>query len=149
MHTRIVSLGLATLLCCGLSGCATIATRKADLAKAPKGVRVYPPKVYLMVDANERKTTLAFLPDYTRAYDVLPVSIFAKQDFEIEFSDGQLKSLTANQDTTAIISLLKEGATLAAKAAGVGVSSSTINGTFGLETGVYCLGDDGTFRKSP
>jgi hypothetical protein len=149
MQHPLLSCALAALVCCGLTGCATLVTRQADLAKAPKGVRVYPPKVYLMVDAAEKKSTLAFLPDFARAYDVKPVSVFAKQDFEIEFSEGQLKSVTANQDTTAILSLFKEGANLAAKAAGVGVSSSTINGTFGLDSGVYALGDDGAFRKLP
>ena len=53
------------------------------------------------------------------------------------------------QKTGFILSLFKEGANLAAKAAGVGVSSSTINGTFGLDSGVYALGDDGAFRKLP
>ncbi len=146
--TRLTAPTLLALGTCLLSGCATLVTRKADLAAAPAGVRVYPPKVYLLVDAAERKSTLAFLPDYTRAYDVLPFSFLAKQDFKIEFDEGQLKALAANQDTTALVSLLKEGASLAAQAAGVGASSATIAGTFGLPSGIYILDDDGTFRPT-
>jgi len=145
---KLLTLSLVALSCGLLSGCATLVTRKADLAKAPHGVRVYPPKVYLMVDALQLKTTLVFLPDYARAYDVKPRTFLAKQDFKVELDEGQLKSLTASEDTTAIISLFKETASLAAKAAGAGVSSSTINGTFGLTTGIYCLDDDGVFRAT-
>ncbi len=130
-----------------LTGCATVVTHKADLAKRPDGVRVYPPKVYLMVDTTERKSTLAYLPDYSRAYDVKPVTVLAKQDFKIELDEGQLKALTSDEDTTALLSFIKDSAALAAKAAGMGVSSSVINGTFGLESGIYCLSDDGAFRR--
>jgi len=130
-----------------LAGCASVVTHKANLAEPPDGVRVYPPKVYLMVDTVEKKTTLAYLPDYGRAYDVKPVTILAKQDFKIELDEGQLKTLTSNQDTTTLLSFLKESAALAAKAAGAGVSSTVINGTFGLESGIYLLDDDGAFRR--
>lgn len=129
------------------TGCATVVTNKADLNDAPKGVRIYPPKVCLLVDTTVQKTTIAYLPDYTRAYDIKPLTILAKQDFKIETDEGQLKALTANQDTTAMLTFLKEAAALAAKSAGVAVSSTVINGTFGLESGIYQLGDDGIFRK--
>ena len=129
------------------TGCATVVTKKAKLNEAPKGVRIYPPKVYLLVDTVEKKTTIAYLPDYSRAYDLKPLTIFAKQDFKIETDEGQLKALTTNQDTTAMLTFLKEAAALAAKAAGYAVSSKVINGTFGLESGIYQLGDDGVFRK--
>jgi uncharacterized protein YceK len=129
------------------TGCATVVTKKANLNEAPKGVRIYPPKVYLLVDTAEKKTTIAYLPDYSRAYDLKPLTIFAKQDFKIETDEGQLKALTTNQDTTAMLTFLKEAAALAAKSAGVAVSSTVINGTFGLESGIYQLGDDGVFRK--
>src|SRR5206468_3210193 len=79
---RIITLGVTSLSFALFASCATVLTQKADLAKKPNGVRVYPPKVYLMVDTVEKKTTLAYLPDYSRAYDVLPVTIFAKQDFK-------------------------------------------------------------------
>lgn len=129
------------------TGCATVVTNKANLNEAPQGVRIYPPKVYLLVDTAKGKTTIAYLPDYRRAYDLKPLTIFAKQDFKIETDGGQLTALTTNQDTTAMLTFLKEAAELAAKAAGYAVSSTVINGTFGLESGIYQLGDDGVFRK--
>lgn len=138
----------ASLLAAALaSGCATVVTSKADLNRPPEGVRIYPPLVVLLVDAAEKKTTIAYLPDYSRAYDVKPRTLLAKQEFKIETDEGQLKSLTATQDTTAILSFIKENAALAAKAAGVAASSSVINGSFGLESGIYRLGDDGVFRR--
>ncbi|MDI1279425.1 hypothetical protein [Methylobacter sp.] len=142
---RIITLCLSAIFVGLFSGCATVVTNDADLAKTPNGVRIYPPKVYLMVDTTEKKTTLAYLPDYSRAYDVKPLTILAKQDFKIEVEEGQLKSLASNQDTTAILSFVKEAATLAAKAAGVAVSSTVINGTFGLDSGIYQLSDEGVF----
>lgn len=144
---RTAEYGLLCIICVLLVGCATIVTEKADLTKQPDGIRVYPPKVYLLVDTKAEKTTLVYVPDYSRAYDVKPLTILAKHDFKIEVEEGQVKTLTSNQDTTAFLSLIKEGATLAAKGAGVGVSSSVINGTFGLETGIYRLDDDGVFRR--
>ena len=65
------------------TGCATVVTKEAKLNEAPYGVRIYPPKVYLLVDTVEKKTTIAYLPDYSRAYDLKPLTIFAKQDFKI------------------------------------------------------------------
>ena len=132
-----------------MGGCATVITEKADLSSEPNGVRIYPPKVYLMVDENagstgKGQTTLAYLPDFGKAYDVKPLTIFSKQDFKIELDEGQLKSLTSNQDTTSILTFFQGAAQLAAKAAGVGVSAQIINGTFGLTSGIYVLEDDGT-----
>ncbi|MDO8334800.1 MAG: hypothetical protein Q7T35_09050 [Nitrosomonas sp.] len=130
-----------------LTGCATIITEKADLTKAPSGVRIYPQIVYLAVDTQEKKSTLMYLPDNARAYDIKPLTILAKQDFKIEVEEGQLKSLTSNQDTTAFLTFLKEAAQMAAKAAGAPVSATVINGTFGLASGLYKLGDDGHFSQ--
>ena len=138
---------ICVILCAVAAGCASVVTNRANLDSAPDGVRLYPPKVYLLVDASEKKTTIAYLPDYKRAYDVKPRTILAKQDFKIEMEDGQLKSFLANQDTTAALTFFSSGATLGAKAAGVAVSATVINGTFGLESGIYQLGDDGVFRK--
>lgn len=132
------------------TGCATIITEKADLAKAPNGVRIFSQLVYLAVDEQEKKSTLMYLPDNTRAYDIKPLTFLAKQDFKVEVEEGQLKSLLSNQDTTAFLTFLKEAAQMAAKAAGAPVSATVINGTFGLKSGLYRLGDDGLFsRVSP
>jgi len=147
MKNSLKALVLVLVLTAG--GCASVCTKKADLSAPPRGVRIYPPAIYLMVDATEKKTTIAYMPDYNRAYDVRPVTILAKQDFKVELDDGQLKSFQANQDTTAFLSFLKEAGALAAKAAGVGVSSTAINGTFGLASGIYRLNDRGVFEKVP
>jgi uncharacterized protein YceK len=138
------------LLVISLSGCATIVTRQADLSKAPKGVRIYPPQVCLLVDAHanggEGATIIVYLPDLDRAYDVRPLTVLAKQDFKVELDEGQLKTLTSNQDTTAFLAFMREAAQLAAKAAGLGVSASApLKGAFGFAPGVHCLSDDGTF----
>ncbi|WP_161493784.1 hypothetical protein [Nitrosospira lacus] len=142
-----LSIMVTTMLACLTLGCATIVTEKAELGSKPSGVRIYPPKVYLLVDTTANASTLVYAPDYQRAYDVKPLTILAKQDFKIETDEGQLKSLVSNQDTTAILTFFQSAGDLAAKAAGVAVSASTINGTFGLESGIYLLGDDGIFQK--
>jgi hypothetical protein len=127
-----------------LTGCATFLTRDvADLGTPPKGVRIYPPRVCLLVGKSSAK--LVSLPDFRRAYDVRPLTILAKQDFKVELSDGQLTALTSNQDTTAFLSFLGQAAKTAAEAAG-GVSSSEIPGDIGIERGIYCFGDAGTLE---
>lgn len=143
----IIRVVICAILCAVATGCASVITNRANLDSAPDGVRIYPPKVYLLVDDVEKKTTIAYFPDYKRAYDVRPRTILAKQDFKVEMDDGQLKSFLANQDTTAALTFFSSAATLAAKAAGVGVSATVFNGTFGLQSGIYQLGDDGVFRK--
>lgn len=143
---RGLLLGIAANVLWTPLGCAGFVVRAANLQEAPRGVRIFPPRVCLFVDGGEQKTTLAYLPDFRRAYDVRPITILAKQDFKIELDEGQLKALTSNQDPTSFVSLLKEGATLTAKAAGVGVSAQVLSGTFNLATGVHCMGDDGEFH---
>ncbi len=91
---------------------------------------VYPPKVYLLVDTAEFESTLVYAPDYQRAYDVKPLTIFAKRVFKVETDEGQLKSLVANQDTTALLIFIQGAGSCAAKAAGVAISTTTIAGTF-------------------
>lgn len=144
---RVITINILCIISILFFGCATIVTKKADLAKKPKGIRIYPPSVYLFVDEAEKKSTLAYAPDYKRAYDIKPVTIFANQQFNVEIEEGQLKKLALNQDTTAILTFLQGAAELGAKAAGVGVSSKTINGTFGLKSGVYRMDDNGVFHN--
>jgi hypothetical protein len=125
-----------------------VVTKPADLARAPDGIRVYPPQVCLLVDVAANTTVIAYLPDPTRAYDVKPVTVLARQEFKIEVEEGQVKALTSNQDTLAFLSLLRE-ARLAAKAAGLGVSASApLKGSFGFSDGVHCMRDDGSFQSS-
>jgi hypothetical protein len=77
--------------------CTTVTTKRANLAKEPEGIRVYAPKVYLFVDEGKRETTVVYAPDFSRTYDVKPLTVLAKQDFKFEMEDGQLKTLTSNQ----------------------------------------------------
>jgi hypothetical protein len=128
------------------AGCATLTTSKANLNEKPNGVRVYPPRIYLFVDAKT-SASVVYLPDYARAYDIKPLTFLAKQDFTIEVPDGRLSKLTANQDGTAFLtffaSMTKEAAQVAK-----GVSKEVITGNFGLASGIYRLNDDGvTFTK--
>jgi hypothetical protein len=140
---------LALLLTLGTtSGCAMLRiTAAGDPGSTPNGVRVYAPRTYVLVDgsvAPSSQTTIVTLPDLCRGYDVRPWTIFSKQDFKIELDDGhQMKTLTANQDTTAFLTFMKEAASLAAKASGLPVGTQTINGTFGLANGVYVFTDRG------
>lgn len=129
-----------------MSSCTMLETSDADLNKKPDGVRIYPPKAYLLV--GEEESYLTYAPNYERAYDVKPVTIFAKHDFKVELDEGgQLKSLTSNQDTTAFLSFLQGAGELGTKAAGLGVSAQNFDSNFGLPRGIYVMGDDGVFTK--
>jgi hypothetical protein len=138
-------IGMA-LIAVGISGCATVVTRKADLTMAPEGIRVYPPKLCLLVDRSANSTVIATFPDFARAYDLKPLTVLAKQDWKLELEAGQLTSLTANQDTSAFPRFVTEAAQLAAGVAGAGVSApAAFKGSFGFADGVHCMRDDGTF----
>ena len=138
-----IAVALAAL---GAAGCATLVTREADLAKAPDGIRIYPPKVCLLVDTGANATVIATFPDLARAYDVKPLTVLAKQDFKLELEGGQLTALVANQDTQAFPRFLTEVAQVAAGTAGAGISASgALEGTFGFDDGVHCMRDDGSF----
>jgi hypothetical protein len=119
-------------------GCACINTSKADLNKAPKGVRVYPPAVYLFVDKAKGSQYLT-APDYSKAYDIRPFTFLAKNSFSLELSDGVLSKYTGDQDTSGFIALLSTVGQSAAKAAGAAVSQQSMAGSFGLADGIYKL----------
>ena len=133
-HALILMPCLASLLC----GCAMIKTSTADLQQAPRGVRVYPPAVYLFVDAA-KGSQYVVVPDYSRAYDVRPFTFLAKNSFGVELADGVLTKYTGDQDTSGFISFLSTAGQTAAKAAGVAVSQQSFAGTFGFTNGVYKL----------
>ena len=146
MRAGVASAIAAAAALAGAAGCATVVTREADLARAPDGIRVYPPKVCLLVDTGENATVIATFPDLARAYDLRPLTVLARQDLKLELDGGRLAAFSASQDTTAFPRLLGEAAALAAGAAGAGVSTSgALKGTFGFDDGVHCLGDDGRF----
>jgi hypothetical protein len=138
---------LALLILASLGGCATLETQKADLQKAPDGVRVYPPKVYLFV--AEKASWLVHSPDFENAYDIKPLTIFAKQDFSVNFSDSEMTGITANQDTTAILNFLQAFGQLGAQVAGAGagVSAQQFDSNFGLVPGIYAMTPEGKLVK--
>ena len=121
-----------------LSGCAAIKTSKADLDQAPKGVRVYPPAVYLFVD-KARGSQYVVAPDYHRAYDVRPCTFFSSQKFGVELNDGVLARYSGDQDTTSILTFFQNAGETASKAAGIAVSQVSLPGNFGLADGIYRL----------
>ncbi len=134
-------------ICLVMVGCATTLTNKANLAEEPDGVRIFPPKTYLFVNTKDNKTDIYLLPDYANAYDIKPLTIVAKQDFRVTVNDtGGLSEFATNQDTTAFVDLFKAAADVAksASAGGAGaLTQNTINGTFGLEDGIYVLSEKG------
>jgi len=142
MTTRLFHLAGALLLL-GTSGCATILTSKPDtLADKPKGIRIYPIRVYVLVDAKVPETDVLTLPDIAHPYDVRPLTILAKQEFKIELEEGTVTALTSNQDTSGFLEFLKTAAELAAKAGGIGVGKQSFNAAFGLPSGLYVLEGD-------
>lgn len=137
---------LASVL--NLSGCSYIRVTDVKSPSDPhEGIRVYEPRVYLLVDVSEKETTIVYAPNYTRGYDIKPVSILSKHDFNVEIGEGLLQKVSSNQDSTALLTFIQGAAELGAKAVGSGVSSKILKGTFGLQNGIYWLKDDGTFEK--
>src|ERR1051325_5986482 len=117
MNSRTMRSLMASLGLIWFTGCAEIVTHSADLNHAPQGIRVYPPKVYLLVDEVAKESTWVVSPDFKRAYDIKPCTIFSKQNFNVKIDGGQVTELTANQDTTQLPALLQQAGQLGAKAA--------------------------------
>jgi hypothetical protein len=144
--TKIIPWLMAVSFLFGVGACATIQTRNADLNSKPDGVRVYPPKMYLFV--GEKSSWLVSAPDVENAYDIKPLTIFAKHDFKVEMTEGMLTGVVSNQDTTSFLTFVKGVGELGAKAGGVGVSQQVFsNETFGLKPGIYRMKRDGTFTR--
>ncbi len=138
MNKSLPPLVLTASVASLLGGCAMINTSQADLRQAPKGVRVYPPAIYLFVDAA-KGSQYVVAPDYSRAYDVRPSTFLAKNSFGVELTDGILSKYTGDQDTSGFIAFLSTAGQSAAKAAGAAVSQQSFAGTFGFTNGVYKL----------
>lgn len=142
------------ILCCALiialivvSGCAGISTYPAR-SNEPRGIRVYPQKIYLLVGDNKSK--FVSLPDVKNGYDIKPWSFLSKHDFNIKIEEAQLKELTSNQDTTAALSLVQKIVELAAKAAEPGIKAlpvGELESSFGFHPGIYELSETGLFKK--
>ena len=148
-------------LCCALillllvSGCAGISTHPAGPNRA-NGIRVFPQKIYLLVDKDAKSSRLISLPDLKNAYDVKPWSFLSKHNFTIKIEEAQVKEFNSEQDSTAALALLQkivelagEAAKEAAKAAAAGkaVAEIDIKSSLGFDTGIYELSEAGVFKK--
>ena len=148
-------------LCCALillllvSGCAGISTHPAGPNRA-NGIRVFPQKIYLLVDKDAKSSRLISLPDLKNAYDVKPWSFLSKHHFTIKIEEAQVKEFSSEQDSTAALALLQkivelagEAAKEAAKAAAAGkaVAEIDIKSSLGFDTGIYELSEAGVFKK--
>ena len=90
-----------------LSGCAYVHTEKADLNSAPNGVRVFPSKLFIAVDQQKGQSTIFYGPDMAKAYDIKPMTIFAKNDFQVDVEDGQIKSMKSDQDSSGFLTFFQ------------------------------------------
>lgn len=137
--------GAALLAPCVLAGCSTVRVHAAAPSDEPEGIRVYPPKIYLLVGSGE--SALLTVPDLCRPYDVKPLTVLSRQDFHLSTDQGLVSELHASQDTTAFLAFLREAGELTAKGFGVGVSRETVDSDFGLPHGAYELTDRGLLRR--
>ncbi|MEN8319781.1 hypothetical protein [Acinetobacter junii] len=131
---------LGLLVSLSLVGCTTIVTKKADFTKDPNGVRVIPLKQILQVNAKDNISSLILVQDKELAYDIKPISVFSKHEFEVSLNDaGALTVLKSNQDSTSILNLFQRAAELSKGEAASGNYEAVreIKGTFGLESGYY------------
>ena len=150
---------IALLLAAG--GCAGISTYPARPNEA-HGIRLYPQKIYLLVDKQQNFSKLVSLPDIKNAYDVKPWSVLSQHDFNIKIEEAQVKEVTSKQDSSAALALLQKIVELAAKAAEEaakaltrepdrgetrGVMEIKIDSAFGFETGIYELDETGVFKR--
>lgn len=129
-----------------VSGCAGMSTYHA-LPNEPRGVRVYPVKIYLLVDKETSKCKLVSLPDFKNAYDVKPWSFLSKHNFTVKIEAGHVTELTSDQDSSAALTLLQKIAEAAEKVLPKGpVDIGVDDATFGFESGIYELTEAG-FKK--
>lgn len=151
------------IVCCALvslslvvNGCAGISTRPASLNQA-NGIRIYPQKIYLLVDEEKKSSKFISLPDIKNAYDVKPWSVLSKHNFTIKIEEAQVKELSSNQDSSAALSLLQKMVELAADVAkeaakeakdtGRAVAQIDIGSSLGFKTGIYELSETGVFKR--
>ncbi len=138
-----------------VSGCAGISTNAAR-SNEVHGIRVYPQKIYLLVDKEKNTSQLVSLPDIKNAYDIKPWSFLSKHEFTIKVEEAQVKELSSHQDSSAALSLLQKIVDLAAKAAekaagemaeGRAVADVKFGSSLGFATGIYELSETGVFKK--
>jgi hypothetical protein len=150
------------IVCCALIllllvviGCAGMSTHPARPNEA-YGIRVYPQKIYLLVDKEKNSSQLVSLPDVKNAYDIKPWSFLSKHDFTLKIEEAQVKELSSNQDSSAALSFLQKIVEVAGKVAekaaegqggGKAVADVKFGSSLGFNTGIYELTETGMFRK--
>jgi hypothetical protein len=105
---RVIVIALA----CAVSGCVSSVTVEPWSDKA-KGLPFSLAEPYLLVEPQPDGSatyTWVYLPNEHRRYVVRPVSMLAKQTFEIELSHGMLAKATSKPDATDVAAKLLEGA---------------------------------------
>jgi hypothetical protein len=90
-----------------LSGCAYVTAVPAPPGSNVEGIRIYDAKPILIV--TETTTTVSLIPNYNRAYALKFGTFLAKNNVDVEWSStGFLSKLSSDQDTTAVVDLLKQ-----------------------------------------
>lgn len=154
MGKLIVSCAIISSLLIAV-GCAGISTYPAR-PKDPYGIRVYPQKIYLLVDQEKNVSQLLSLPDVKNAYDIRPWSFLSKHDFTIKIEEAQVKELSSDQDSSAALSLLQKIVEVAGKVAekaaaglaeGKAVADVKFASSLGFSTGIYELTETGMFKR--
>ena len=60
---------------------------------------------------------------------------------------GQVTDLTSNEDTTSFLNFVQGAAQMAVKAGGLPAALQTVDGDFGLPSGLYSLEENGTWQR--
>ncbi len=88
-----------------LGGCAYVTAVPVTPDSPVEGIRIYDVKPILIV--NDTSVTVQLVPNYSRPYALKFGTFLAKNDVQVDFENGFIKTLKTDQDTTAIIELLK------------------------------------------
>jgi hypothetical protein len=101
VRTVVAVLAFAALEACSYTNVIPIAAED----RATPGIRYYECKPILLV--GDQGTSIAWIPNYNRAYAIGFGAFLAKNDFRIEWDTSCVKVLSSTVDTTAVIDLLK------------------------------------------
>lgn len=140
VRARETALLLSIALCIGCVGLDTHERR---------GITVHDPTYYVVASGSGSTQTIEMFvgPDLDSTYMVSGErSFLMKNEFSVKLNDGMLSEAGAKYDTTALLSLLQEGAKMAAGAAGISAPKSGVSGfqiDLGLQPGIYKLDRDG------
>jgi hypothetical protein len=128
------------------------------------GIRIYPQKVYLFVDAKKDSARILTLPDIKNAYEVKPWSFLSKHDFSVKLAEAQVTELSSNQDSTAALALLQKIVEIAGELGGEALKAAIegakagkgakpvadvdLGSALGLQSGIYEFNEKGLVKIS-